>query len=288
MRAITCGFDTVTLESLRNLEGHYPFEIAQNLRNKIMIGDDFSKIKNWLTPLHASTRDGTEPQLRVILDVILSIPISRYQLDKEICDIVLENDMGEVLTGEAFDKIYEEVFKPVIQGSKRQEVFDTRIGRLLPGCKKIVLCDRYLGVQLASDGFKETGAFWLIQNLINSGVRNIQLLTSRRDGKDFVDIDKVRKRLNDLLEKVEHEVFLNMKLGFAPHDRHISFVFFKERGSQSLTLGAGAEVFRWEELKEGFSLVNLDTQTARANENIVIESKGDMIEIHKRPILKAG
>lgn len=288
MRAIASGFDSVTLESLRKLEGHYPFEIAQNLRQKIMIGDDFSKIKKWLIDLHAFTRDGTESQLRAILDAVLAMPQTRYQLDRNYCDIVFENNMSEVFAGEAFNKIYESVFVPVTKGLSRQEVFEARIARFFPACKKIVLCDRFLGVQMGSDNFRETGAFWLIQKLVNSGVRSIQLLASRRDSKDYVDIEKVRKRLNDLLEKVEHEIILSMKFGFAPHDRHISFVFFKERGSQSLTLGAGADVFRWDKLKEGFSLVNLDTKTAKSNEDIVIESKGDIIEIHKRAIQKAS
>ena len=82
------------------------------------------------------------------------------------------------------------------------------------------------------------------------------------------------ERIAELRESKRSHARVHGKLGYTAHDRHISFYFSQGKGSQALTLGAGAEIFKNEILKEGFAVETLNTTTATQNEKSVLESRG--------------
>ena len=280
MRAVTTGVSKLTLEDFTQLKDHFPFEISQNLRRRILLGDPLSDVKPLLRALHTFSREGNEPRIKMILEALMATPQSSVKLPAASCDLEIASDskLENTFAGENFEFVMSKFLTPVIRGNSREDVFSSRIGRLIPACAGITIVDRYLGAQVCRDDFTKTGAYWLLNKLIDAQLSNIEILTSKRDGSENLNFSVFGNRLQGIIQNSKVKVRIYGKMGFAPHDRHITFHYSQGRGTESVTLGAGTDVFRNEILSEGFSIVPLEQGTAFENEKIVLDSHGKDFE----------
>ena len=274
------GVSQLSLEDFTQLEDHFPFEISQNLRRRILLGDTFNEIKPLLKALHTFSREGNQPRIKMILEALMATPQSIIKLPASQCDLEIATDskLENTFAGENFELVISSFLTPVVRGNSREDVFNSRIGRLIPACAGITIVDRYLGAQVCREDFSRTGAYWLLSKLIDSGLANIEILTSKRDGSENLNFSIFANRLQGLILNSNVKVRIYGKVGFAPHDRHMTFHYSQGRGTESITLGAGTDVFRNEILNEGFSIVPLEQGTAFENEKIVLDSLGKIFE----------
>ena len=283
MRVIASGIADFSLQDFVELKEH-SYEISENLLRKVLLTDSYINLKPLLKEMHDYSRNGEKTSVRVLLDVLRTMPLVNTDLEKVKYDLLLKPgiELSETLTSPKFDELFKQILKPVIRGSLREEVFNSRIARLLPASSSITILDRFLVSQMTRNDFKNSGAYWLLNKFVESGTRNIEILSSKtdRDSKDgFVNLDILKNRLGELLGASSFKTRIYCKVGFSPHDRHISFRFSQGRGEQSITLGGGSDVFKFDVLDQGYSLVALESETALNNEQQVLDSKGREFDI---------
>lgn len=155
----------------------------------------------------------------------------------------------------------------------RDELFNSRFAPLLPATAEYVLLDRFLGSQFTQDGYRDSGAYWFCKKIFSNDLPRIKILSGKRVSNENINFGLLEKRIYELKKELNCNSKIELYLGFTPHDRQSSFYFGKGRGSQSLTMGAGVDIFRHESLRDGFAVVNLDLETAVANEKMVMNSQ---------------
>lgn len=280
MRVLTAGISQLGLADFLNLEEPIPFELGRNCRQRIVVAESHKDLHALLKELQVFSRAGNQPSIRRILEGLSAAPNALRNIDSKNCDISISSpdDICRLLVGEGFARVEESIFKPIVAGMHRDEVFDTRLGRLLPACSSITILDRYLAAQLCQDEYKNSGAFWVLSKIFATDIRDIELLSSGRDAKNNLDVNVFIQRINEMRESNSSHARVHGKLGYTAHDRHISFYFSQGKGSQALTLGAGADIFKNEILKEGFAIETFNATTAAQNEKSVLESRGNIFD----------
>ena len=283
MRVIASGIADLSLLDFVEL-GENAHEISENLRRKILLADSFNNLQPLLKELHDFSRNGEKPSVSKLVLAILATPRVLEDLEKARCDLLLEagTDLSETLAGEKFNELFNHILKPVIKGSSREEVYNSRIARLLPASSSITILDRFFVSQLTKNEYKATGAYWLLSKFVESGTRNIEILSSKNDSESKdgqVNLDILKNRLTEIVNSVNFKVCVYGKVGFSPHDRHITFRFSHGVEDQTITLGGGGDVFKYETLGQAYALVPLESETASDNEKHILDSKGLDFEV---------
>jgi hypothetical protein len=281
MRAIVGGLVDLELNDLVNLEEPIPFELAQNFKNLILLAEPKQNIKPLLLEMQNFSRNGDKPSIRLLLEALLSTPKSLSAISIAQCDIKIKNqqDLIGQLIGNSFEVAMRNFLPSVVPGITREELFNGRIGRLLHACSSVTILDRYFATQMNQANYETTGAFWLLNKILESKVSNVEILSSNQDGRSKINLEDFKKRLVKVVSEVDHKIRIEGKLGYASHDRHISFNYSQGSGCESITLGAGADVFKNEILTEGFAVVRLDSKTAIGNERLLLDSYGKTFEL---------
>jgi hypothetical protein len=274
MRVVTQGLSGLTATELFALQEPIPFELSENCRRSLVIAEDFDAFRPLLQELHSNSRNGENPSIRRLIEALISTPFflkmgSRTPIDLEIVDIA---SVKEKLTGKSFRDLQLLARPPVVPGMTREKLFSTRISPLLPATLKFVLLDRFFASQMAKPDFRTSGAYWFCRKVFENSPPLIRIISARKVNGVDVDAKLVEERLLQLIKEFQCESKVEVILGFTSHDRQLSFYFGKGRGTQSITLGAGTDVFRHNVLREGYAVVDLEPDTASANENNVISS----------------
>lgn len=274
MRVVTQGLSGLAATDLFNLQEPAPFELSENCRRSVVIAEDFEAFRPLLQELHSKSRNGENPSMRRLIEALISTPCflkfgSGTPIDLEIVDVA---SVKEKLTGKSFKDLQLLARPPVVPGMTRERLFATRISPLLPATLKFVLLDRFFAAQMTKPDYRASGAYWFCRKVFENSPPLIRIISGRKvDGVD-VDAKLVEERLLQLMEDCQSESRVELVLGFTSHDRQLSFYFGKGRGTQSITLGAGTDVFRKNILRDGYAVVDLEADTASANENNAVSS----------------
>lgn len=274
MRVVTQGLSSLVAAEIMTLQEPIPFELSENCRHSVVIAENFDSFRPLLKALHLNSRNGANPSMRRLIEALISTPCFLKQsasttIDLEIVDLA---SVKEKLVGQKFKELQLKARPPVIPGMQREKLFSTRVSPLLPATLKFVLLDRFFAVQMTKPDFQTSGAYWFTRKILQNAPPFIQIISARRVSGEEVDANLLKDRLAQLMREVQCTSRIDLILGFTPHDRQLSFYFGDGKGSQSVTLGAGTDVFRDSFLRDGYAVVDLDPETASANERKTVSS----------------
>jgi hypothetical protein len=156
-------------------------------------------------------------------------------------------------------------------GETRESAFSRLLERHARASTRAVIFDRYLGQQLLRDR-ELSGAFWLLHQFAAAGVPQVQVITAVGDSASRESIDGA---MSDTTSSIGIECDLVVtRFGNLMHDRHVRFVFGNGRGSEAITLGRGADVFRERLLDQDFHVLVMSEANAMRFENAVKKREG--------------
>jgi hypothetical protein len=275
MRVVTSGLSNLQLSDCISLVEPIPFELSENCRKNLVIAENFENFKPLLQDLHNLSRNGDHPSARRLIEALIATPCflrsnKQTRIDLEVVDV---SSVTESLVGENFRDFHRKCTPPVLPGMTRDEVFQSRVAPLLPATLQFVVLDRFLAAQMVDADYLRSGAYWFLKKIFDDGPALIRIISARRVGREDVDAELFRNRILSLMEEVGSSSTVELVLGFTSHDRQMNFYFGKNRGNQSVTLGAGADIFKHHNLRDGYAIVNLDPETAAANENSATNSR---------------
>lgn len=276
MRVVTSGLSSLQVNDYLSLKEPVPFELSQNCRQSLVIAENFENFKPLLQELHSLSRNGDHPSVRRLVEALIATPcFLRTNASTKIdLEVVGKSSIAECLVGDNFTKIRHKCTPPVLPGMTRDEVFESRVSPLLPATLQFVILDRFLAAQMVSPDYKNSGAYWFLRKIFEDAPPLIRIISAKRVSREDVDSVLFRDRIHSLMKEVLCTCTVELVLGFTSHDRQMNFYFGKGRGNQSVTLGAGADIFKDRFLRDGYAVVNLDPDTAAANENSAMASRG--------------
>ena len=278
MKAVVSGFSSISPEFLCLLEEPLPFELSINLKNKLIFGETAQEMRAFLRSLRELLPEN-DLSSRRLFEAINQTPKARTNLTKLDCDITLETDEDVVskLTGTEFE-FYQTRFEiDAVKGDSRQELFDRGFSRLVKSASSICIVDRYFGSQFSSDDYKRSGSFWALERILELGVPFVKVLTSNSDAL----YAKIEERISELHSNSLGATKLEIYLGRAVHNRHLTFNFTGGASPYSVIVDKGLEVFQYEKLREGPGISHLNSRTASTNEAQVLNSHMKMIKIER-------
>ena len=278
MKAVVSGFSSITPEFLCLLEEPVPFELSINLKNKLIFGETAQDMRAFLRQLRDLLPEN-DLSSRRLFEAINQAPKSRTTLTNQDCDIRLQVDEDVVskLTGIEFESYQTSFEINAVRGDSRQELFDRGFSRLLKSASSICIVDRYFGSQFSSDDYKRSGSFWALERILELGVPFVRVLTSSSDAS-YV---KIEERLGELHSVSRGLTKLEIYLGRAVHNRHLTFNFTGGATPYSIIVDKGLEVFQFEKLREGPGISHMSPISASTNETQVLNSHSKLIRIER-------
>ena len=272
------GFSSITPEFLCLLEEPVPFELSLNFRNKLIFGETAQEMRAFLRELRDLLPENDISSRRLI-NAINEAPKSRITLTKQECDICIQIDEDVVakLTGTEFEGFQTRFEINAVRGDSRQELFDRGFSRLLKSASSLCIVDRYFGSQFSSEDFRRSGAYWALERILEFEVPYVRILASSVD-TSFV---KIEERLGELHSNSVGITKLEVYLGRAVHNRHVTFNFTGSATPYSIIIDKGLEVFQFEQLREGPGISIMSHITASTNETQVLNSFSKLIRIER-------
>lgn len=278
MKAIVVGLPTINPEFFCLLEEPVPFELSINLKDYLILGESVQEVRIFLRQLRELLPEN-DISSRRLFEAIHKAPKSRSTLTSKDCDINIQdhNDIVAKLTGTEFEKFQTNSRMNAVRGDSRFELFNRNFSRLLLSSSSICIVDKYFGNQFSKDDFKKSGAFWALQEILKYDVPLIRILTSPIDASKT----KIDERLQELHSTTNGETKLEVYLGRAPHNRHITFNFTGGVTPYSVILDKGLEIFQFENLKEAPGISEYSSVAALSNESQVFNSHSIFIKIDR-------
>lgn len=278
MKALVAGFSSITPEFLCLLEEPVPFELSLNLKNQLILGETAQQMRIFLRQLRDLLPEN-DLSSRRLFEAINQAPKSRAALPNQKCDIDIQDDADVVvkLTGVEFQNIQTLIEMNAIRGDLRSELFERSFSRLILSASSLCIVDRYFGAQFSSDEYKESGAFWALGKILEHGIPLVRILTSTNDSI----LPLIEERLRNLHSYSSGETKLEIYLGRAPHNRHLTFNFTGGTAPYSIILDKGLEIFQFEKLREAPGISNLNALAASTNEAQVLNSLSKVIKIDR-------
>jgi hypothetical protein len=278
MKAVVSGFSSITPEFLCLLEEPVPFELSINLKNKLIFGETAQDMREFLRRLRVLLPEN-DLSSRRLFEAINQAPKSRTTLTRQDCDIFLEIDEDAVskLTGIEFDNYQSRIEVNAVRGDSREDLFDRGFSRLVKSASSICIVDRYFGSQFSTDDHKRSGSYWALEKILELGVPFVRVLTSSSDAI----YGKIEERLGELHSSSPGLTKLEIYLGRAVHNRHLTFNFTGGATPYSMIVDKGLEVFQFERLREGPGISYMSPVSASTNESQVLNSHSKLIRIER-------
>jgi hypothetical protein len=278
MKAIVAGLPTINPEFFCLLEEPVPFELSINLKNYLILGESSQEIRVFLRELRELLPEN-DLSSRRLFEAISQAPKSRSTLRINDCDINIEDHIDVVtkLTGAEFEKFQNDMQMNAVRGDSRSELFNRNFSRLIMSTSSICIVDKYFGNQFSKDDYKRSGAFWALQEILKYDVPLIRILTSPTDASKT----KIDERLRELHLMTNGETKLEVYLGRAPHNRHITFNFTGGVTPYSIILDKGLEIFQFENLREAPGISEYNSVAALSNESQVLNSHSSFVKIDR-------
>jgi hypothetical protein len=278
MKAVVSGFSSITPEFLCLLEEPVPFELSMNLKNKLIFSETVQEMRVFLRQLRDLLPEN-DLSSRRLFEAINQTPKSRATLNSQDCDISIQADADVVskLTGLEFESYQNQFEVNAIRGDSRQQLFDRGFSRLVRTASSICIVDRYFGSQFSSDDYKRSGCYWALERILELEIPFLRILTSSTDCLSQL----VEERLIQLQSETSGSTKIEVYLGRAVHNRHLTFNFTGGAKSYSMIVDKGLEVFQFEKLKEAPGISFMSPISASTNETQVLNSHSKLIKIDR-------
>jgi hypothetical protein len=275
MRILASGFVNLDSEVYKDLSEPVPFQISKAISERLIILESLEELRPTLRKILEQARNGDNSSLRTLLECIINTPKSR---NKNIVSELNINqyspvDLKESILGSYTEKIFNIRQQAVLPGMTRQELFDLRFRPFISTSNEIVIMDRFLGAQLETVDACDCGAFWFIKNAVEAGAKMIKIYTAAKVSNNFIDLESLASTLKKAASTSNDVIELEVVSGFVSHDRHIRFNYYDGGKTFAFNLGNGLDIFRNEILKEATSVTVLESESALANENLVLQGK---------------
>jgi hypothetical protein len=184
--------------------------------------------------------------------------------------------LDQLVNSRNFWKQVEEAHRTPKRKEQRDQVFNRLIRASLYTANAVTVFDKYAGSNLHQHQ-ERSGTYWLLDKLMASPVSVVTFYTYQVDGgrgrsPEVTDILEAFKSAHDSIIKSNRvvpakivKVGVMSKLGSFQHDRHMKFVF-NGRNGLALTLGAGTDVFRYDELQDNHTIAEISFDNASERE----------------------
>jgi hypothetical protein len=278
MKAVVSGFSSITPEFLCLLEEPVPFELSINLKNKLIFSETAQEMRVFLRQFRELLPEN-DLSSRRLFEAINQTPKSRATLTSNDCDISIQADEDVVskLTGLEFESYKNQFEVNAVRGDSRQQLFDRGFSRLVRTASSICIVDRYFGSQFSSDDYKRSGCYWALEKILDLEIPFLRILTSSTDCSSRL----VEERLIELQAETSGSTKMEVYLGRAVHNRHLTFNFTGGAIPFSMIVDKGLEVFQFEKLKEAPGISFMSAISASTNEAQVLNSHSKLIKIDR-------
>lgn len=281
MRILASGFANIDSDVYKDLSEPTPFQISKAISERLIILESLEELRPSLRLILEETRNGNNSSLRTLLECIIDTPKSN---NKNVSpEIKLEDfspiDLKESILGSTSEAKFKKLQQAVLPGMIRQELFELRFKPFVSTSDEIVIMDRFFGAQLSAFDGLDSGAHWFVKEAIYCGAKKIKIYTAAKVANNLIDIELLKTALRALTLKSNHKIQIEVIAGFVSHDRHVRFNFYDGNKTFAFNLGNGLEIFRHEVLREASSVTRLDSESAIANENLVVQGRFKSIQI---------